>query len=225
MKINADFNTTAIVHAQQLVWIASPMLGVERKPLDRVGEEIARATSIVKYAPGSYFSPHVHTGGEEFVVLEGVFQDENGDYGAGTYVRNPPQSSHTPGSQLGCIIFVKLWQFEPDERHQMTAKIKNVDKSFIQSLFENTHEKVSFVHLMANEILTINNHKGIEVLVLSGQASLHNNSEKIALTQYSWVRQPVGETLTLSAKGKVRLWLKQDHLVEVDKQVARVCEG
>ena len=48
-----------------------------------MGEEVARATSIVRYAPGSHFSPHVHTGGEEFVVLEGVFQDEHGDYPAG----------------------------------------------------------------------------------------------------------------------------------------------
>jgi hypothetical protein len=49
-------------------------------------------------------------------VLDGVFQDEHGDYPTGTYVRNPPTSSHTPGSQPGCMIFVKLWQFDPDDR-------------------------------------------------------------------------------------------------------------
>ena len=75
---------------------------------DRIGDEVARATSIVRYAPGSAFSPHVHTGGEEFLVLDGVFQDEHGDFAAGTYVRNPPETRHTPASAQGCTIFVKL---------------------------------------------------------------------------------------------------------------------
>jgi len=113
MKINADFNQRVVVHSANMDWIDSPMAGVSRRPLDRVGGEVARATSIVRYAPNGKFSPHVHTGGEEFVVLEGVFQDEHGDYPKDSYIRNPPQSSHTPGSKDGCVIFVKLWQFKP----------------------------------------------------------------------------------------------------------------
>ena len=98
MELNADFSQRAVVHAARLPWVASPMAGVERRMLDRIGAEVARATSIVRYAPQSRFSPHVHGGGEEFLVLDGVFQDEHGDYPAGSYVRNPPTSRHTPGS-------------------------------------------------------------------------------------------------------------------------------
>ena len=116
MNLNADFTKRAVVHAATLDWKASPMPGVERRMLDRIGDEVARATSIVRYAPESQFSPHVHGGGEEFLVLEGVFQDEHGDFPAGTYVRNPPQSSHTPGSKPGCTMFVKLWQFDLADR-------------------------------------------------------------------------------------------------------------
>jgi anti-sigma factor ChrR (cupin superfamily) len=112
MNLNADFTKRAIVHAATLDWKASPMPGVERRMLDRIGDEVARATSIVRYAPGSHFSPHMHGGGEEFLVLEGVFQDEHGDFPSGCYVRNPPGSRHTPGSTLGCTMFVKLWQFD-----------------------------------------------------------------------------------------------------------------
>jgi len=90
MNLNAYFSKCAAVHAGKLDWVASPMPGVERRMLDRIGEEVARATSVVRYAPHSCFSPHVHEGGEEFLVLAGVFQDEHGDYPAGTYVRNPP---------------------------------------------------------------------------------------------------------------------------------------
>ena len=118
MELNADFSAKALVHSDQVEWLASPMKGVDRRMLDRIGGEVARATSIVRYAPGSHFSPHTHTGGEEFIVLEGVFQDEHGDFPAGTYVRNPPTTSHTPGSEPGCVIFVKLWQFDMDDRTQ-----------------------------------------------------------------------------------------------------------
>lgn len=112
MEVNADFDQRASVHADKIDWLASPMPGVERRMLDRIGDEVARATTIVRYAPDSHFSPHVHTGGEEFLVLEGVFQDEHGDFPVGSYIRNPPQSSHTPGSKEGCTIFVKFWQFD-----------------------------------------------------------------------------------------------------------------
>ena len=73
MELNADFSAKALVHSDQVEWLASPMKGVDRRMLDRIGGEVARATSIVRYAPGSHFSPHTHTGGEEFIVLEGVF--------------------------------------------------------------------------------------------------------------------------------------------------------
>src|SRR5437763_12480827 len=116
MQINSDFSQRAAVHAATLPWVASPMAGVERRMLDRIGGEVARATSVVRYAPESRFSPHVHGGGEEFLVLDGVFQDEHGDFAAGSYIRNPPQSRHTPGSERGCVLFVKLRQFDLADR-------------------------------------------------------------------------------------------------------------
>src|SRR5689334_7748145 len=120
MKINADFSRRVAVHAARLPWVASPMAGVERRMLDRIGDEVARATSIVRYAAGSRFSPHTHGGGEEFLVLDGVFEDEHGAFAAGSYVRNPPTSRHTPSSSAGCTLFVKLWQFDPADRKEVT---------------------------------------------------------------------------------------------------------
>ena len=114
--INADFDQRIVVHGSVGDgWIASPCDGVSRYPLDRVGAELARATSIVRYAAGARFDTHVHGGGEEILVLDGVFSDENGDYPAGTYIRNPPGSSHAPCSSGGCTLFVKLWQFCPGD--------------------------------------------------------------------------------------------------------------
>lgn len=119
MKLNADFTKRVVISTNDLLWQDSPMKGVQRRMLDRVGEEVARATTIVRYAPDSYFSAHTHGGGEEFLVLEGVFSDERGDYPAGTYVRNPVGSTHTPHSEAGCTILVKLWQMDETDQERV----------------------------------------------------------------------------------------------------------
>ena len=115
MDFNADFSLRVAQAPDQAEWVPSPLPGVERRMLDRIGGEIARATSIVRYAAGSRFSRHVHGGGEEILVLDGVFSDESGDHPAGTYLRNPPGTSHAPFSRDGCTLFVKLWQFASDD--------------------------------------------------------------------------------------------------------------
>ncbi|WP_429951866.1 cupin domain-containing protein [Comamonas sediminis] len=115
MLINADFSLRATVTPTDYRWVASPQPGVERVMLDRVGEEIARATSLVRYARNSSFPPHQHPGGEEILVIEGVFSDEQGDYPAGWYLRNPPGSSHSPRSRQGAVILVKLCQMHSED--------------------------------------------------------------------------------------------------------------
>lgn len=122
MRLNADFALPVVIRPGDSPWVASPLAGVERRMLDRIGEELARATSIVRYAPGSHFSAHGHPGGEEFLVLDGVFSDERGDYPAGTYVRNPIGSRHAPFSREGCTIFVKLMQFDAADRAEVVEQ-------------------------------------------------------------------------------------------------------
>ncbi len=110
--LNADFTQRVVLPPPATgSWLPSPEPGVHRYRLDRIGGEVARATSVVRYAPGSRFARHVHGGGEEFLVLDGTFSDERGDYPPGSYVRNPPGTSHAPFSRAGCTLFVKLWQF------------------------------------------------------------------------------------------------------------------
>src|SRR5262249_26047199 len=99
---NADFSQRVVIDTNAAPWQPSPSPGVERRKLDRIGGEIARATTIVRYAPGSSFSLHRHDDGEEFLVLDGVFSDEHGDYPAGTYIRNEPGSVHVPRTGPGC---------------------------------------------------------------------------------------------------------------------------
>jgi anti-sigma factor ChrR (cupin superfamily) len=113
MHLNADFSQRVVIRPEDYRWVDSPATGVRRMMLDRIGEEVARATSLVQFAPNTAFAAHEHGGGEEFFVLEGIFADEHRSYPAGTYVRNPVGTQHTPsiGNQ-GCLIFVKLHQFD-----------------------------------------------------------------------------------------------------------------
>ncbi|NKB53275.1 MAG: cupin [Rhizobiaceae bacterium] len=219
MELNADFDARCAVHSSSMPWIESPMPGVDRRMLDRLGDEVARATSIVRYAPNSQFSPHVHTGGEEFFVLEGVFQDEHGDFPAGTYIRNPPQSSHTPGSEPGCIIFVKLWQFDLQDRTHSridTNKMKFLsDKDSIgvevMPLFNDGREDVVLERWRPNSRINLDSQQGLELLVLEG--SFEEAGE--AFESGSWLRLPAGSTSAAVAGATgARVWIKRDHLGE-----------
>ena len=222
MELNADFSLRAAVHAAALPWVPSPMAGVERRMLDRIGDEIARATSIVRYAPDSHFSPHTHGGGEEFLVLDGVFQDEHGDYPAGSYVRNPPTSRHTPGSQAGCVIFVKLWQFDPDDRTQLRINTSKQALSpapgrpgvALMPLFRDAHEEVRLERWTPHAEIELPVPGGLEILVLDG--TFTDGQDQFAAQ--SWLRLPTRSTLhTTAGVDGCRVWMKLGHLATTPK--------
>ncbi|MFM1886889.1 MAG: hypothetical protein RL026_2046 [Pseudomonadota bacterium] len=125
MRLRADPDQRHVIDTHTLDWLASPAHGVNRRMLDRVGEEVAVATSIVEYLPGCGFHAHTHGAGEEILVLRGRFSDEHGDYPAGTYLRNPPGTSHTPRPEAGCTIFVKLRQFQAGDDQTVRVDTRN----------------------------------------------------------------------------------------------------
>lgn len=217
MELNANFHERAAIHAADIPWRPSPIPGVDRRMLDRIGGEIARATSIVRYASNSKFSPHVHTGGEEFLVLEGVFQDEHGDFPEGSYIRNPPESSHTPGSAAGCTIFVKLWQFDLTDRTHVridSNKMKFVTDANrpgieVLPLFHDRREDVSIERWHANTEFHLGEPNGIEVLVIDGGFQEGGDT----FTRHSWLRLPKGSgTPIRSGASGARVWIKRNHL-------------
>jgi anti-sigma factor ChrR (cupin superfamily) len=214
MELNADFARRVVVHSETLDWQASPMPGVDRRMLDRIGGEVARATTIVRYAPQSSFSAHTHTGGEEFIVLDGVFQDEHGDYPAGTYVRNPPTSQHTPGSVPGCTIFVKLWQFDLDDRTQFRKTMADelqppVNGVATAPLHKDARETVTYHQIDADAAFEVEAARGIELLVIDGTLSEGGDM----LQKGSWLRLPEGAALHATAgETGAKVWMKTGHL-------------
>lgn len=217
MRINADFSRRAAVHPAEAPWVPSPAAGVERRMLDRIGDEVARATTIVRFAPGSAFAAHTHGGGEEFLVLEGVFQDESGDFPVGTYVRNPPTSRHTPASAPGCTIFVKLWQMAPEDRAEV--RVTPAGRRFAPGrpgveaapLHRDALEDVRLERWAPGARVAAELPGGMEALVLEG--GFAEGGESFA--PQAWLRLPKGARLDAVAGPKGALvWVKTGHLAE-----------
>jgi anti-sigma factor ChrR (cupin superfamily) len=218
-RIRADFSERAVAHTDAMEWVDSPASGVERKMLDRVGDEVARATSLVRYAPRSSFPPHEHGGGEEFLVLEGVFSDERGDYPAGTYVRNPIGSRHAPSSEPGCTILVKLRQMhDPDEPRTVVAtrgaRWTESDTGSVARLelfaHGETGERVCVERWTPGVDLGATRCEGgAEYFVLEGGFG----DEEGEYRRGSWLRLPAGATHhpVADAEG-CTVWIKRGHL-------------
>ena len=195
MRLNEDFSLNVVVRPDDYHWVPSPMPGVHRMMLDRIGDEVARATTIVRYAANSQFSAHTHGGGEEYFVLDGIFSDENGDYPEGTYVRNPIGTAHTPRvGPEGATIFVKLHQFAVDDVEQKVIQTseglwREGDRSGLEMMTLHTHriERVALLRCSPNHPLVIQGReRGEEILVLDGDI-LDENGE---YAKGSWLRSP-----------------------------------
>jgi anti-sigma factor ChrR (cupin superfamily) len=217
MNIHSDLSERIVLHTDQLAWRASPVPGVERQMLDRVGEELARATSVVRYAPNTEFTPHTHDGGEEILVLDGCFSDERGDYPTGTYLRNPPGSRHAPFSTVGCTLFVKLRQFAQSDSQELriNTKIKDwypglVPGLSVMPLHEHDGVSTALVRWAPNTVFNPHVHPGgEEIFVLEG--IFHD--EFGAYPKGSWIRSPRYSKHAPFTKGEGALiYVKVGHL-------------
>ncbi|WP_237445365.1 cupin domain-containing protein [Sinobacterium norvegicum] len=192
-NFNMDFTSKVVINSAEQPWLESPMAGVERKPLARENRESGHATSIVRYQTGANFSAHQHPLGEEIFVLEGVFSDEHGDYPAGSYIRNPPGSSHSPFSKEGCVLFVKLNQF--DRRDGEEVRVNTLEAAWrpgigglqVMPLHDFEGQHTALVKWPANEVFQPHQHfGGEEILVLSGQFEDQYGQYPVG----SWIRSP-----------------------------------
>jgi anti-sigma factor ChrR (cupin superfamily) len=216
MRIHANFQEAVTLRPEDMQWVPSPLAGVERKMLDRVGGEVARATSLVRYAAGSYFDPHIHSGGEELLVLEGIFSDEHGDYPAGTYVRNPAGTGHKPYSKEGCTILVKLHQFDSADKAHFSVHIddltfEKLGTSGIEcaTLHQFENEDVKIIRFSPGSSYPAHIHPGGgEIFILEGSLS----DEHGHYPKGSWDRTPPGWQHAPYSEEGCLVWTKSGHL-------------
>ena len=158
-------------------------------------------------------------------MLDGVFHDEHGDFPACSYIRNPPESSHTPGSAPGCTIFVKLWQFDMTDRTHVridtnkTAFVPDPDRDGVElmPLFHDDREDVRLERWEAGNTVSLSGAAGMEILVLDG--TFEEGGE--TFEPHSWLRIPKGWSGSAVAGPEgAKVWIKRDHLAEEPKPPA-----
>ncbi|MDJ0611112.1 MAG: cupin domain-containing protein [Kiloniellales bacterium] len=217
MKINADVSQRAVVDSRSLDWVPSPLAGVERRMLERDGEEVARVTSIVRYAPGSHFTPHTHGGGEEYLVLEGTFNDDSGDFPTGSYVRNPVGSRHEPRSDEGAVILVKLWWMHPEDQAFVNIDMTREDLwqpgdqegVEVMALHQFEAESNALYRLAPGASLPARELPGgEEIYVIEGNCGDDHGQ----YGEGTWLRNPIGRASELVSESGCRLFVKRGHL-------------
>jgi anti-sigma factor ChrR (cupin superfamily) len=216
MQINADLSQRAVVNTTTLSWQASPTAGVLRRMIERNGAEVARATSVVRYEAGSQFPVHSHELGEEILVLEGEFADEQGAYGKGTYIKNPPGSSHSPRSQDGCTLFVKLRHLDPADLTRVVIDTANatwfpglVPGLSVLPLDEFATQHTALVRWAPNTFFNPHRHAGgEEIFVIDGVFE----DELGRYESGSWLRSPhMSQHQPFSREG-CTIFVKTGHL-------------
>lgn len=211
--LNIDFSQAVTINTYEQDWVPSPMPGVWRKPLAREDAERGHATSIVRYEPGASFSAHGHPKGEEILVLDGVFSDQSGDFRAGTYFRNPEGFSHAPFSQEGCVILVKLHQFQADDLSHVTIKTnesrwqKTESGAEILKLHRHGSEQVFMLRTAEIALLQLPSERGLEIYVVAG-ALLEDGQ---TMPEGDWLRRPTAAAEYQLTANSV-IWVKNGHL-------------
>ena len=214
--LNMNFDKAVVIQTADMEWEASPMAGVWRKPLAREAAEHGHTTSVVRFDADSFFSAHPHPHGEEILVLEGVFSDEHRDYPAGTYIRNPPGSEHTPFSKQGCVLLVKLDQFAADDDARVFIDTHSrdwfpaEDDLMVMPLHYYDTEMVALYKWPANCRIPAQQHfGGEEIFVLSGMLQ----DEYGSYPQGTWIRSPNNSEHSRFVEEETVAWVKTGHLL------------
>jgi anti-sigma factor ChrR (cupin superfamily) len=109
-----------LIDTRAAAWHQGLVSGLTVLPLHEYASE---HIALVRWAPSTRFRPHQHWGGEEILVLEGVFQDEHGTYPKGSWLRSPHLSAHHPFTGPdGALIYVKTGHLVPAWAERQPAR-------------------------------------------------------------------------------------------------------
>jgi anti-sigma factor ChrR (cupin superfamily) len=70
-------------------------------------ENGGQGTYVLKMEPGAKSLPHLHTGFEEFLMLDGELTDPDGKvFKKGNFISFEPGSKHSSSTKTGCLVLV-----------------------------------------------------------------------------------------------------------------------
>lgn len=215
--LHGDLSVHIRVDTSAMDWTPSPGGQVDRKRVHRVGPaESGQVTSVVRYRPGARFPEHDHPEGEEILVLEGVFSDHAGDATPGTHLMNVEGFRHAPWSDDGCVIFVKLRQYDGEARPYRRTDTRGMD--WVATPCDGVDEKLlaeadGYADRTALERWRTGAAPGprtfdggLELFVIEGALE----DERGRLGAGSWARWPAGASVALRAVEETVVYAKAD---------------
>ena len=215
-SIRGDLGSFCAVDTNQLQWTASPSGSVWRKRLHLVGPaESGQVTSVVRYDKNSSFPEHDHPDGEEILVLDGVFSDQQGDWPAGTFLLNPEGFRHAPFSRQGCELFVKLRQYPGRDRRHVATDTHSVPWQdsetpglarkplYSQQGYADTVELQKWAVGSAPGVIAYP--AGAEIFIIDGSFSDETGHYK----KGCWLRFPAGASHRLQTSDGCTIYIKQ----------------
>jgi anti-sigma factor ChrR (cupin superfamily) len=226
--INGDLSVRAVVDTTRMEWAPSPSGSVWRKRVHLVGPpESGQVTSVVRYEPHSRFPAHDHPAGEEILVLEGVFSDEHGHWPAGTFLLNPEGFRHSPFSDDGCILFVKLRQFAG--RHRRHVVLDTNALVWVSTAIPGVTHKTLYAQSGFSDLVFLERwapradlgviayEQGAELFVVEGEFA----DEAGAYAAGCWMRLPAGSRHHPRSTGGCTLYIKKSGLRYLNSWIAR----
>lgn len=236
MQLRSDLSVPYVVDSNFIPFVDSPTQGVQRRMLDRTGDEVARATTIVKYGPFARFPRHTHGGGEEFVILDGVFSDDlSGDHGRLCYCRHGIGTSHEPWTgEQGAVLLVKLRQMN-DRTETPTTIVETETSNDWKKVSDGKRERLDlFSNTNTGERVWMEKWEegfesnewtvgqgGEEIFVLKGDMTFENvdgtddENNKHQCTEGFWIRRPTawaGRQFKVKSNNGCQLFVKSGHL-------------
>jgi anti-sigma factor ChrR (cupin superfamily) len=198
-EVNANANKVAFMDTRTMAWEDTEWPGVQRKVLEFVNHpKMGRETSILKLAAGASLPTTTWAERLDFFVIEGACSDEQGSYGKHTFVRQPPGTTQTLRSDVGCTLYAK-WRVPI---HKEVARI--VIDAMTAQWGEFPHRGADVLHLYPNKdgietgrIGHVHTHRklpshdhsiGEETLVLEGVLK----DEFASYEAGTWFRMPCG---------------------------------
>jgi len=209
---NLDLSKKVTINTNKEIFISSAIEGLKVIQLENEVEESGRTTSIVEYIAGATAKSHSHPFGEEIFVLEGILSDDHGDYTAGTYIRNPPGTSHKPFSKKGCKIFVKLNQMNIKDKNRVVIDTNKTSwhpgygKLEVMSLGENA---ALVKWPKGAHFLNHSHFGGEEIFVLKGEFI----DEHGRYPKGTWIRSPHLSTHFPFVEEETIIFVKTGHLM------------
>ena len=221
-EVHADFDKRVVIKPEDYVWTPSSLPGLKQVILDRIGGAMVRATTVLRYTANSEFPPHVHGGGEEILVLNGMYSDGNVEYPKGTYVRHPVgTSSMSRVGTNGTTLFIKSHQLAKHETHQTIIDTNKTEWRpgvvaglQVMPLHEYEGEHIALVRWAPHTRFNPHSHRGgEEIFVLDGV--FYDEHDRYPTG--TWIRSPhLSQHTPFTKEEGALIYVKVGHLSPSD---------